>query len=310
MQLKRTIAALVGIGAVTAGATPAMADVDTGTLTGSVRDTRGAVVADAHIIVYPDDTSGSSVAETTTDAAGRFRVPDLDVGRYKVQIGLGGWSEWAPGRHDESTAVAYPVAAGRRTNVASIVTAPGVISGRLRTAEGGPAANVRVSADDYNTARVWAATTAADGTYALRVPPSDNYVVSFVDGNFHQYALHTVDQAQARHYTVVSGRTLRVNDQLLPAASLTGRLVDAAGAPVAGANVSFVYTETAHELATTTDGDGRYRFDKVSPGPVKVRFTAADGRQQWAHQKLSWDEAEEFVLELGAVTTVNDTLLP
>lgn len=39
-------------------------------------------------------------------------------------------------------------------------------------------------------------------------------------------------------------------------------------------------------------------------------FRLADGRVQWAYQKLSYDEADEFTLALGTVTTVNDQLLP
>ncbi len=302
-------AALAGAGAATAVAAPALADSSTGSLAGAVRDTRGAVVADASITVYPLDTSGNFVAEATTDATGRFRVSGLDAGRYKVRIGLGGWSEWAPGRRSADTAAAYKVAPGRSTKADSVVTAAGIISGRLTAASGGPASNVRVTADDYDTARAWETTTAADGTYQLRVPPGTNYVIRFIDGHFRQYAPGTVDQEQARHYTVGSGRTLRVNDRLLPAASLTGRLVDAAGAPVVAANVRFL-TDTAFELSTTTDADGRYSFDKLTPWTVKVAFRTADGRQQWAHQKLTYEDATEFKLSLGTVTTVDDALLP
>jgi protocatechuate 3,4-dioxygenase beta subunit len=303
------LAALAGLAA-TAFASPARAEAGTGTLSGAVRDTRGAVVANAQVTVYPPDTSGDYVTTTHTDATGRFQVPALEEGSYKLLIGLGGWSEWAPGRTDNpDAAVAYPVVAGGTTVADSVVTAAGVIKGRLTTASGAPASNVKVTADDEDHARPWYTTTAADGTYALRVAPGTNYVISFADGQFTQYAPHTIDRAQARHYTVRSGRTLRVDDRLLPAASLHGRLVDAAGAPVAAARVRFI-NSYAFERTTTTDADGRYSFDKLSPSEIKIQFRTADGRQQWAYQKLSYDEAETFTLSLGTVTTVNDQLLP
>ena len=311
MQPTRVIAsavaaAVAGIGAATAVASPALADADTGNVAGAVRDTKGTIVTDARINVYAED-GFDPVAQTTTDAAGRFRVADLEAGRYKIQIGLGGWSEWAPGRRAESDAAVYRIVAGRTTVANSVVTAPGVITGRLLAATGGPAANVGVTADDYDTARSWNTTTAADGTYALRVPPGTNYVVTFRDGYFRQYAPHTVDQAQARHYTVRSGRTLRVDDRLLVAPSLTGRLVDAAGAPVADARVRFL-SDTAFELTTTTDADGRYRFDKLAAGTVRVSFRTTDNRVQWAYQALSYNDAAEIALPVGAVVTVDDQL--
>ncbi|MBU2662330.1 carboxypeptidase-like regulatory domain-containing protein [Actinoplanes bogorensis] len=304
--------ALAGTGAVIGGAGPALAATDTGSLSGAVRDTRGAIVADAGISVYADDNqAGDAVARTTTDSAGRWRIPALEAGRYKVQIGLGGWSDWAPGQRSQETATSYAVAAGRGTRANSIVTAAGIISGRLVTANGSPAANVRVVADNYENARFWETTTSATGRYTLKVQPGTDYTVKFIDGYLRQYAPHTTDSEQARHFPVASGRTVRVNDRLLTAATLTGRLTDAAGAPVAGASVRFL-TETAFELQTTTDADGRYQFDKLSPWRVKVAFRAADedAVEQWAYQKLSYDEADEVALSLGTVTTVDNVLLP
>jgi protocatechuate 3,4-dioxygenase beta subunit len=168
---------------------------------------------------------------------------------------------------------------------------------------------VTVTAENDETAAAWSATTAADGTYTMRVAPNRDYVIRFTDGNFQQFSPGTIDRAEARQYPAASGRTLRVSERLLPAASLTGRLVDAEGAPVADAEVHVV-TLNAQDFAATTDTEGRYQLDKLTPGTVKVYFRLADGRVQWAYRKLSYDEAAEFTLALGTVTTVNDQLLP
>lgn len=303
--LATTVASL----GVATAASPAQAAETTGSLYGAVRDTRGAVVADAQISVYTEVSWSDPVARATVDGAGRWHVTGLETGRYKIQIGLGGWSEWAPGQRDNSTAVTYAVGTGHGTKVNSVVTAAGVIQGKLTAADGRPAAGIKVTADNYERANYWSTTTSSTGWYELRVPPGNDYVVYYADGHFVQYAPGTADQQQARHYAVASGRTLRVNDTLLSAPALTGRLTDAAGAPVAGAQVRF-RTVTGFELSTTTDADGRYRFDKISPAEVKVVFVTADERVQWAYQKLDYNEADWFTLAVGATTTVDDSLLP
>jgi protocatechuate 3,4-dioxygenase beta subunit len=96
----------------------------------------------------------------------------------------------------------------------------------------------------------------------------------------------------------------------LTPATLTGRLVDEHGTPVAGTGVDLLLVATAGEVSTTTGPDGRYTFDTLPPGDVGVGFTALHGRVQLEHQKASAGEADEFTLSLGTVTTVDETLLP
>src|SRR5450755_1195561 len=54
----------------------------TGTISGEVTDTSGAVVAGATVTVENLGTSEKRIATTT--ASGSFRIPDLDIGKYKV----------------------------------------------------------------------------------------------------------------------------------------------------------------------------------------------------------------------------------
>ncbi|XVV16312.1 carboxypeptidase-like regulatory domain-containing protein [Actinoplanes sp. CA-131856] len=186
----------------------------------------------------------------------------------------------------------------------------GTITGRVVTPAGRPAAGIKVTVDDIDIARPFTTTTAADGRYSIEVPAGDSYVVSFTNGHLQQYSPRALSYEQAKVYTVREGRTLRVGERLFRPATLTGRLTDENGAAVAGASVDFVNTENAFGLRVTTDANGYYRFDKLAPGSVKVQFHAADGRQQWAHQAASYEEADVATLELGRVTTVSDSLLP
>lgn len=278
----------------------------TGNLAGAVHDTRGAVVAGADLTVLVAD-SPTIAARARTDAAGRFTVTGLDAGAYDIQIDRGGWTEWAPGRTDSPAA--YPVRAGRTTVANSVVYAAGRLTGRVVDATGAPAAGIPVAAEDDTHARSFAGTTGADGTYALRVAPTETYVLRFVDGHFTQYAPSAADRSAATRFPVGAGRTVRVNNQLLAGATVAGQLTDAAGAPVAGARVTYV-DMNAGAASATTDAAGTYTIGKLPPGDFKISFRTTEGQIQWAHRALSYDEADTFTLTAGGTATVDDQLLP
>ena len=66
------------------------AQVSTATILGTVTDASGAAIAEAAIQVK---NAGTGVTQTsTTDAAGRFNVPDLGIGDYEVQASKTGFS--------------------------------------------------------------------------------------------------------------------------------------------------------------------------------------------------------------------------
>jgi hypothetical protein len=190
------LTALAGVVAAPLIASPALAaGATTGNLAGAVRDTRGAVVADADITVLVPE-SPNVAAQAHTDAAGRFKVTGLDAGAYNIQIDRDGWIEWAPGRTDTPTA--YSIRSGRTTVANSVVYAAGKVTGTVTTATGAPAAGVKVNAEDDEHARTFDGVTAADGTYSLRVAPNETYVLRFTDGHFTQFAPGTVNRDEAK----------------------------------------------------------------------------------------------------------------
>jgi hypothetical protein len=68
---------------------PSLAQTITGTISGDVTDTSGAVVAGATITVENLGTSEKRTATTTS--TGSFRVPDLAIGKYKVTASAEGF---------------------------------------------------------------------------------------------------------------------------------------------------------------------------------------------------------------------------
>jgi hypothetical protein len=60
------------------------AQMATGTISGVVTDSSGAVIPDANVQARNNATGASQSA--TSDAQGRYRIPELAIGGYDVQI--------------------------------------------------------------------------------------------------------------------------------------------------------------------------------------------------------------------------------
>ncbi len=65
------------------------AQVVNATLTGTVKDSSGAVIASAKVVAT--NTATNLTHETVTDAQGNYRLPSLAPGQYKVQAELQGF---------------------------------------------------------------------------------------------------------------------------------------------------------------------------------------------------------------------------
>jgi hypothetical protein len=85
-MIRESLAVLFAMGL----AAPLAAQSTTGSFQGSVRDEQNAVVPGALVAVRNVDTNARRTA--VTDTQGRWRVPNLPVGNYEVQIELAGFS--------------------------------------------------------------------------------------------------------------------------------------------------------------------------------------------------------------------------
>ena len=316
MQRRKFAGAVAGLAflgalAPVAGSPAMAAAADSGSISGRIIDTSGHALANARVAAHPLDQAGGSYVITDTDASGRFTLAGLVPGQYQVGIDAGGWSEWAPGRRfEQSQAVQYRVRDGRDTVVTSVVFAAGTISGTVTGADGKPADGVGLSAHDSGSGLQFLGATAADGRYSLKVRPNTGYVLRFADGQTEQYAPSgTVDPAAAGRYRVAPGRAVRVDERLIVAPKIVGQLTDAAGAPVAGAHVSYTTRGQVYAF-TSTDADGRYTLDKIPVDDFKVRFVTESGQEQWATGAADWDHATWFTASPGSTTVVSERLLP
>ncbi|MBZ4371224.1 carboxypeptidase-like regulatory domain-containing protein [Corallococcus sp. AS-1-6] len=117
-------------------------------------------------------------------------------------------------------------------------------------------------------------TSDATGTVRLRVMPGW-YVLQAEAPGFVR-TLHT----DAR---IASGAEVRLDLTLKRAAPFAGRVVDLEGRPVAGAQVRITPTgEEESALHGESDGDGRFRFDNVPAGTVKLLAE----KDEWSPTRL------------------------
>ncbi|MFU8873912.1 MSCRAMM family protein [Micromonospora sp. SL4-19] len=147
------------------------------------------------------------------------------------------------------------------------------------------------------------------GRYAFDAVPPGRYRVQFEAwGHPTQYAYGKSDWSAANLITVTAGGTTVVNDELLPLGTITGRLVDRAGAPVRYVSVGAETPDYSSSGYGSTDWDGNFTI-QVVPGSYRVRFEVGTF-SQFAYGTLDSDAATLFAVTAGDTVTVNDTLVP
>jgi hypothetical protein len=186
-----------------------------------------------------------------------------------------------------------------------------VISGVFVSASSGPIASARAQALNADSlASVAADTTAADGSYTLTVPPGD-YVVSFsIFGRTDQFVPQKDSPFGATRFTVAAGDSLTVNETAIPMGRISGRLVDASGAPVVDSDVRITNEQTTRLVGRTRE-DGRYESVAFPAGRYRIGFSLPGnfGAVQYVPGKLVAEEATLFEVPAEGVLTVDERLL-
>jgi len=177
----------------------------------------------------------------------------------------------------------------------------GTLHGRVVDEDGVPLAGARVALARGSLAgEATLATTAADGTFAARLPSTLAFVFAEMRGHGRSQPLQVrgMDAEEPPVELVLARATTTVR----------GVVTDDANRPIAGARVGVGfsppparpsgYSEPVRPPALTTDAHGRFTAEDIPPGEGVVMASApgfASG-------------AQPFVAELGQVTEVNLTL--
>jgi protocatechuate 3,4-dioxygenase beta subunit len=194
------------------------------TVKGSVIGTDGNPVANAEVQLMdagvpdlPPNPFGAVVGidgaskrgpRTRTDAGGRYILPNLEAGTYRVQVDHG----------DFARGVGLPITCERSGDlmVDPIVLSPGaILSGVVRRSDGTPDPKATLVLTDVRAERYHRrASTRADGTFEVRGIPAGSYrvVVTQRDGVYDIAALMATRTGEGTHIVALSDGETRVVD--------------------------------------------------------------------------------------------------
>lgn len=157
------------------------------------------------------------------------------------------------------------------------------LSGTIRNADGSPVANTSLwlhSGDqDYSTMMLFH--TNSTGAYSIPHLAPRSYALSIIKSATDQSAQH-VREVQ------ISGAPSQTLDVTFPplTATITGRLTDAAGAPIPGAQIGVEYLDAPHRSILAgwvqTASDGTFVVPHLEPGSHRVRSAWTEAPQAFS----------------------------
>ena len=273
---------------------------------GSVVDDQGAPVAAAHVaLLWPLDKSefrssfDAPATATTADGSGTFAFPATAPGAYEVRITHPEYAERSPSDVDvpagdsELDLGDFTLPAGRRIH--------GIVTGSGGQPVAGAAVRARGRYEPGQSAER-ESTTDADGRFRLVGLSSD----------FADLAVRAGGYPLLVRAGVRANREAPVRIELVPGASLHGRVLDNGGNAVAGGLVRLA-VERDYRAGddpqlwepedmfprASTDAEGRFRFDNLVPGTWSARANHREEAAKVEGIELATGAQHEIELILG-----------
>ncbi len=253
----------------------------TGTLTGLVSDHLGVPVAGARISAWR--TGFGLAAEAETGPEGIYTLRGLPApGPYQIQVTARGYRPYA--------ALAVSITAGeeKRSDL-TLQPAQATVAGEVanvRTGAGLAGARVELLRKGWGI--LAAATTAADGSFALSAPA--------VDSPDYQVRVWAADHflAVSDPFALAPGarKDFTGTDRLTVRpvrGSIWGRLSNDTGEPMADVPVELQLQGVGTVARTRTDSTGFFTFDQVDAGTYRVRtYPGTYIGSGWAPSDSAW----------------------
>jgi protocatechuate 3,4-dioxygenase beta subunit len=274
-----------------------------GKITGVVRDADGAPVADAFVeATRESDSAAASAGEAVrdgrwgsfwstphlTDQDGRFTLDDLEKGKHSLRAHRKGGGE----------ALLEHVELGG--DVVLTIASAGRMSGVVALKGGGAPEEFTVSIEDEQTGfRRSDHFFRSKGAWSLAEVPAGKYKVRVAAGS---------GSAEAEAVMTEGKDTSDLRIELAPKVTVRGKVVDLAGAPVAGLRVTVNAPGTwsfgeGEEKLNITDAQGNYEVEHAPTGQVSVTVMP----RNWNDADYGWSSmpaqlaVSESVIELPPI---------
>jgi protocatechuate 3,4-dioxygenase beta subunit len=275
-------------------------DAPKASVAGTVRAEAGGPIAGARVCAYllDDDRERPREAPCTVSTAdGRYRLADLQSGKYDVTAGA---AQHLPGRFEnpESTSTGLRLAAGQERTKIDIELRPGGVQvfGTVRDISGGeiPGAQVRYGLGWWGGREVPTSAVAdEEGNFSMWVEEGSAYLQASAEG----YAKEEQrGRAPGTHFALY----------LTPESIVVGHVLDVAtGEPVEGARVSI------RDGVVLTDASGAFRKEGLPPGVYKPKATADEGygeAEASVHLGLG-ETSTDIVVQLHPAVTVSGVVV-
>ncbi len=214
------------------------------------------------VIAVPLDAEGAYIWQGVTDTEGKYRITtNLATGKYNI-------TALFPEGHMTKTSGPVSLTAGIETkDVNLVLERSGIISGKVRSSTGVPlvGANVVASTNQF----AGSGQTDADGNFRIG---SD-----LGAGTYTVIATYDSGQAVQQNIKVIQGQETKGVDFTLtvaPSGSISGRITEMDGSPVAYASVTAMGPTGSG--TTQTDANGNYVISKgLGTGTYTVSVDAA-----------------------------------
>ncbi len=267
-----------------------------GTLSGTVKDASGSLIAGATVTFNP--AGGGTAQIATTNANGQYSLPTIPAGSYT------GTASFLPA-YGASPAQTVTITASAASTANFVLTAAtGTVTGRVIKADGTPIANASVIFTSGSPATVAkTVTTAADGTYTATVP-AGSYTLTATATGFGN-AVVTVQ--------AVGAVSTAAPDLVLGAAAngtLGGLVLSTTGAsPLAGATITAINsgtgasaTATSTATAAAAPDQGTLNYGPLTLGQGTYTVTASRGGVTTSPQTVTITAGTFTRLDFSGIT--------
>jgi hypothetical protein len=255
--------------------------IASGSVSGVVTNADGSAAANATVSIQPVVPGASPTA--TADTHGNYSFPYVPIGYFTVTANNAANGEYGSAQNSIATS-------GQSRTIDIQLIGLGKLNVSVVDASGNSVPNANVSVTDATTSNVYVQGTAnAGGTISFTAVPAVALIVVAQDPATLLSGYTAV--------TLAAGATVPVTVQLLPAATISGKVIGLNGVtPAAGAKVTAFGTSVSR--SATTAGDGSYAIGGLPLGTYQLEAFDASGAER-ARSGLVVLQAN------GAIVTVN-----